>query len=301
MSASVPRARVTIVVNPSAGRGRSRSVAGELQTRLATLGVAADIVQPAPGWTRQAVRERLAEGGGATVVACGGDGTVHEVMQAVLGTDAAFGIAPCGTGNDIATVLGMRDPRRLAECIAGGRTRTVDAGWVSWGDREDHFLGVLSTGFDSTVNERANAMRWPTGRARYLASVVAELGRLRARHYTIDIDGTPMSGQALLVCIANAGMYGGGMRVCPDARVDDGALDITWVEDIPRTEFLRVLPRVFNGSHVRHPAVRTFRCRSATIAAEGQIAYADGERLGPLPIRVDARPGALRVVDTAVA
>lgn len=296
----MPGHRATIVVNPAAGRGRSRAVAGDLQGRLTSLGVATDIVQPAPGRTRQAVRERLADGG-TTVVACGGDGTVHEVMQAVLGTETPFGIAPCGTGNDIATVLGMRDPQRLAQSIAAGRTRTVDAGWVSWGDREDHFLGVLSTGFDSTVNERANAMRWPTGRARYLASVVAELGRFRARHYTVDIDGAAMTGQALLVCIANAGTYGGGMRVCPDARVDDGALDITWVEDIPRSEFLRVLPRVFSGSHVRHPAVRTFRCSAATIQAEGQIAYADGERLGPLPIRVAARPGALRVVDTAVA
>jgi diacylglycerol kinase (ATP) len=293
-------ARTSIIVNPAAGRGRARSVAADLQQRLALLGVAADLVQPMPGHTRDVVRQRVA-GGDATVIACGGDGTVHEVMQGVLGSQAAFAIAPCGTGNDIASVLGMRDADLLARSIAACRTRPVDVGWVGWSQGEDHFLGVLSTGFDSTVNERANGMRFPTGRARYLASVVAELRGYRARHYTVEVDGHTLTGHALLVCVANGGTYGGGMRVCPDARVDDGALDITWVEDIPRTEFIRVLPRVFSGAHVSHPAVHTYRCSSVTVQADDQVAYADGERLGALPIRVAARPGALRVVDTAVA
>lgn len=292
--------RATIVVNPAAGRGRSRSVAADLQCRLTAGGMPADIVQPMPGRTRDAVRERIASQAHA-VIACGGDGTVHEVMQAVIGTSSAFGIAPCGTGNDIASVLGMRDTRRLVEAARTGRTRTIDTGRVEWGGGEEHFLGVLSTGFDSTVNERANGMRWAAGRARYLIGIAAELRGYRAREYAVDVDGTVITGPALLVCIANAGTYGGGMRVCPDARVDDGMLDITWVDHIPRGEFLRVLPRVFSGTHVAHPAVRTLRCTGATIHAEGQIAYADGERLGPLPIRVAARPGSLRILDTAVA
>jgi diacylglycerol kinase (ATP) len=117
----------------------------------------------------------------------------------------------------------------------------------------------------------------------------------------VEIDGQVVTGRALLVCVANGGTYGGGMRVCPDARVDDGALDITWVEDIPRAQFLRVLPRVFSGAHVRHPSVRTYSGTSVRVEANDQIAYADGERLGALPIRIAARPGALRIIDTAVA
>lgn len=292
--------RASIIVNPAAGRGRARAIAGDMQLRLAHFGVPADLVLPATGRTRHAVRERVADGV-SVIIACGGDGTVHEVLQEVVGTQSVFAIAACGTGNDIASVLGMRDQGRVARAIAAGRTRLVDAGWVGWGAGEDHFLGVLSTGFDSAVNERANAMRFPTGRARYLASVVAELPRYQARHYAVEVDGQRLSGRALLVCIANGGTYGGGMRVCPGAQVDDGALDITWVEDIPRTEFLRVLPTVFSGAHVRHPAVRTYRCTTVEVHAEGQVAYADGERLGPLPIRVAARPGALRIIDTAVA
>ena len=262
----------------------------------------AEIVSPPAGQTRASVRDAIARGVDV-VVACGGDGTVHEVLQAVHGTGVAFAVAPCGTGNDIAGELDM--PRRphqsLALAIASGRTRWIDVGRVAWATGEEIFLGVLSTGFDSAVNERANAMRWPTGRARYLASVGLELGRFRAREYRVDLDGTMHEGRALLVCIANAGTYGGGMRVCPDAAVDDGLLDVTWVEEIPKGEFLRVLPRVFRGSHVRHPAVHTHRCRSAHIEAPGQIAYADGERLGSLPISVSVQPGALRIVDAAVA
>ena len=301
---AAPARRQSVLPRPGAARKRTDALATELAPALELIvghlrigrnfmSALDEVSSTVPDPLRTLLREVVAEARLGT--------PVHEVLQAVMGTDAPFAIAPCGTGNDIASVLGMGHPGRLADAVASGRTRRVDAGWVGWPGGEEHFLGVLSTGFDSTVYERANGMRWPTGRTCYLASVAADLGRFRARRYTVEIDGQSLTGDALLVCVANAGTYGGGMRVCPDARIDDGALDITWVEDIPRTEFLRVLPRVFNGSHVRHPAVRTYRCASASIHAEGQVAYADGERIGPLPIHVAARPGALRVVDTAVA
>ena len=293
---------VAIIVNPAAGRGRSRAVGTALQARLAMLGADARVIQPLPGRTSRAAREAAAQGA-EVVVACGGDGTVHQVLQGVCGSGAALAIAPSGTGNDIASVVhaGRVSVERMAGAILHRRRRAIDVGSAQGESGTEYFLGVLSTGFDSTVNERANAMRWPGGRARYLAGVAIELPRFSAREYEVDLDGETYRGRALLVCVANAGTYGGGMRVCPDARVDDAQLDITWVDDIAKADFLRVLPSVFSGAHVRHPAVRTMRCRRASIRAHGQVAYADGERLGPLPVDVCVQPGALHVVDVAVA
>lgn len=290
---------VVVLANPRAGRGRSVGVAGDLIARLGERGIDASVVTPVEHHVASAVHEALAAGAD-TVIACGGDGTAHQVLQPLVGSEAAFGILPTGTGNDIASVLGMKRDALTALVLAveQQRTRHVDVGRATWGNEQSWFLGVLSTGFDSTVNERANRMSWPTGRARYLAGVAIELSRFRARQYSVRIDDESLTGPGMLVCVANAGRYGGGMQVCPDAEVDDGELDITWVDDIPIRQFLRVLPRVFNGSHVSNPAVRTYRARHVHVDAPGQTAYADGERLGELPVTIDVVPGALRVLDT---
>jgi diacylglycerol kinase (ATP) len=161
--------------------------------------------------------------------------------------------------------------------------------------RADYFLGVLSTGFDSSVNERANAMS-RLGGQRYNVAIVRELASFRPVDYLVEIDGTSLKGLGMLVSVGNTTSYGGGMRVCPDAIPDDGLLDVTWLGAVSTVTFLRVFPSVFKGEHVKHPAVTTYRGAHLTIAAAGQIAYADGERIGPLPIEVSVLPAALRVL-----
>ena len=136
------------------------------------------------------------------------------------------------------------------------------------------------------------------GRARYLVGVVAELARLAPTPTILTVDGEEHVGNTVLVSIANAGRYGGGMRICPEARVDDGLLDVTWVDAIGRAELMRVLPQVFSGAHVRHPAVRTFRGHRLRVQTSGQVAYADGERVGDLPVDVEAVPSAVHLVSS---
>lgn len=287
---------VTIVANPVAGRGRAVALADRLLGELIAHSVHAEIVMPTRLQMRRVVSEAVERGPGA-VVACGGDGTIHQVLQSVAGTDVAFGMLPAGTGNDIARELDVPAVTGLAYAIAAREFVRVDLAQCSTSDgTTEWFLGVLSTGFDSTVNERANRMRWPTGRAKYLAGVALELPRFTAREYRVRVDDVEFHGRGMLVCIANAGTYGGGMRVCPGARTDDGLLDITWVDEISTLEFLKVLPRVFNGTHVTHPAVRVLRGRDLHVEAPGQVAYADGERIGPLPVAIQVLPQALRVV-----
>jgi diacylglycerol kinase (ATP) len=250
---------------------------------------------------REAARTAVASGSRA-LVACGGDGTMNTALQEVAGSMTPFAILPCGTGNDNAHEMGMPTAleswvQSLAAAMNEDRVRVVDLGLAATSEAERWFMGVLSTGFDSSVNERANRMSWPPGLAKYLVGVLAELGSFQPIAYRVCIDGVEHVDQGMLVCVGNGSRYGGGMRVCPDAQVDDGVLELTWLGRVPKTTFLRVFPTVFAGTHVRHPAVRTLRGRTFDIEGAGQVAYADGERIGPLPVRIEVVPAAVRLLD----
>lgn len=241
-------------------------------------------------------RRAVADGYDA-LVAVGGDGMLHLALQAVAGTPVVLGLVPSGSGNDFARLLGLQphEPQAAADVVADGVVRTIDAGRVgsTW------FAGVLSSGFDSAVNERANRMRWPKGRMRYNVAIVAELGVFHAMPFRIQMDDVRLETEAMLVAVGNGVSYGGGMRVCPGARIDDGLLAVTVLNRISKVEFLRVFPRVYEGRHVDHPAVTVHEARRVTLEAEHAVAYADGEPLQPLPVTVECVPGAVRVLAPA--
>jgi diacylglycerol kinase (ATP) len=219
---------------------------------------------------------------------------VHLAVQLVCGTELPLGIVAAGTGNDFARLLGLHGlpPEEAADVVAGWRPRTVDAGRVGdlW------FAGVMSSGFDSAVNERANRMRWPTGRMRYNVAIAAELRVFQAQRFRIELDGTVVDRDAMLVAVGNGVSYGGGMKVCPGALVDDGLFAVTVLNRISKPEFLRVFPRVYAGTHVDHPAVEVHEARVVSLQAPAAVAYADGEPIGPLPLTAECVPGALRVL-----
>jgi diacylglycerol kinase (ATP) len=291
-----------LVVNPAAGGGLGARHAAVAARRLHDAGIACRLVHAAsPTDTRRTAATAVSEAATA-VIACGGDGTVHEVLQAVVGTGVPLGIVAGGSGDDIAANLGFETSgaeaiaANLVASLASGSTRQVDVGDVRTSDGAiRHFVGVLTTGFDSSVNERANQMTRLRGQ-RYNVAMVRELASFRPLPYEVTIDGEPITAPGMLVSVGNGSRYGGGMLICPAARNDDGLLDVTWLGSLSTASLLRLFPRVYRGTHVDHPAVRTFRGRSLTIDAPGQIAYADGERIGPLPVQVEIRPGSLRVL-----
>lgn len=295
---------ITIVVNPTSGGGRAAKAlpafVGALQA-----GGARPVVQA----SRHAddLRRLVAEArdaGVQMVVVAGGDGTLHHAVQELAGSPTALAILPIGTGDDNARTLGipLKDPVQAAKAVLGAHVRTIDLGEVTAADgTQRFFLGVLSAGFDSFVNERANRMRWPKGKARYVVAIAGELRTFRPVEYTAQMDDTAFRQGAMLVAVGNGISYGGGMKVCPGAVPDDGLLDITWLHAVSTPTFIRVFPSVFSGSHVDKDFVSTFQARSVRLEAEGQLAYADGERIGPLPISIRARPGALSVVVPAPA
>ena len=302
---------VTLVVNPTSGRGR----AGRLLPR-----VCADLLTAFPEIHLRVHRTtsfadarlrciqavdaaRPARPGEPpdSLLVMGGDGMAHLGINACAGTDVPLGVIPAGTGNDFCQGAGL--PSSTAHAIAAtgeGRVRRIDVAQVTGvlaGGAQRRFVGsVISTGYDARVNRHANAIPSRLGRLAYGWAALAELSTFEPLPYRLTLDGQTEELPAMLVAVANAGVFGGGMRVCPDARVDDGALDVTIIHPVSRATLLRLLPAMYNGSFVRDPAVERRRAREVRIDGDGLYGMADGEELGDVPLTVRCLPGSLPVL-----
>ncbi|MEU2472971.1 diacylglycerol kinase [Streptomyces sp. NPDC052071] len=290
---------ITLFVNPTAGSGRGARAAQPAASALRDAGFSVRTVlgEDADDALRRA-REAVAGGTGA-LITVGGDGMMSLALQAVAGTATPLGAVAVGTGNDFARALGLpiRDPaaagRLAAEALKAGTVRSIDLGRVG----ERWFGSVLASGFDSRVNDRGNRMRWIGGRFKYDLAILAELAAFRPVPYRLRLDDGPVTEvEATLIAVGNGTTYGGGMRICADAVMDDGLFDVTVVGDCSRTTLLKVFPKVYRGTHLGHPAVTVHRVSSISLAAAGVTAYADGEPLGPLPLDATCVPGAVRVL-----
>jgi diacylglycerol kinase (ATP) len=297
-----PAGPVAVLANPTAGRGRHRGLLPAVLDRLGTAGRAVTLLEARTAVEAQAACHTAVEGGAGALVSVGGDGTVHLAVQAVAGSGVPYAPVPAGTGNDFAHAVGLpADPLAAADAIAdalrAGRTRAVDLGRITGRDGTRRwFGGVLAAGFDAIVNERANAMRWPSGPRRYDVAVFVELVRLRARHYVLDLDGERVETDAVLVAVGNIASYGGGMRMLPAADPTDGLLDVVVGAPMSRLTLARLKSHLYAGTHVDDPRVTTYRAARISIEATGITAYADGERAVDLPITVEVAPGALRLL-----
>lgn len=290
--------KAAILINPTSGKGRSAKNAPRAVARLRERGVDVTALQADSADASLKLAHEAVAGGVDALIACGGDGTVHLALQAVYGTDTALGIIPVGTGDDIARGLDLPrdDPAAAADVIADGRTRMVDYAVINADDgTERAFLAVMSAGFDSEVTQRANTMKWPTGTSRYLLATIAELRVYTPVEFTITVDDQVLHEQGMMLAIGNGASYGGGMKVCPSARLDDGQLDLTLLGRTSKFTFLKTFPSVFKGTHVERPFVHTLRGAKVHVEAAGQTAYADGERVAPLPVDVHVVPRGLRV------
>ncbi|MGH3472855.1 MAG: diacylglycerol kinase [Nocardioidaceae bacterium] len=285
--------RLALLVNPTVGRRAAGEAAQVVADRLGGAGYDVSRLQGLDAEDAAAIALQTVADGYDVLTVMGGDGMVHIGLQAVANSATRLGVIPTGTGNDTARYLGLPlgEPAKAAEVIVAGQTRTVDAGRIG----EVYFSSVLATGFDSLVSERANRMRWPRGQMRYNLATAAELRVFRPLPYLLELDGREVGLEAMLVAIGNGPSYGGGLRICEGAEVDDGQLDVVVIKPISKVELVKVYPQLFKGTHVTHPAYERYRVRQVSVAAPGIVAYADGERVGTLPLTVDAAPGAFTV------
>lgn len=284
---------IALVVNPTSGKGRGAAARAAVEERLRSRGASVRTIVGRDAEHARDLSAGAVTSGVDALVALGGDGMVHLALQAVAGTDTPLGIVPAGTGNDLASSLGLpqRDPVAAADIVLAGSRRRIDA--VRTEDR--WFACVLGAGFDSVVNERANTLRWPRGPQRYNVAIAVELPRFTAMPFVLTLDGEEWRTDAMLVAVGNAQSYGAGIRITPEAILDDGLLDVFVLEPVSKIDFIRTLPKARTGSHLGHPAVSVRRAKRVTIDSPGVVAYADGERMGPLPITCDCVAGALEV------
>lgn len=293
----------TLLINPAARSGARTGAATRAAERLREQGMRTTIISGgSAAESSELLRTAIGRGTDAVVVA-GGDGTVHLALQELAGTAVPLGIIPIGTGNDFATALGLRELHADAavEIILAGLTRRIDLARVTRGDGSTAYFGsVLASGFDSRVNDRANAMRWPRGGSRYHIAILIEFLTLRGIPYEVDLESTDgarerISGDLVMGTVGNGSSYGGGIPICPDADIADGVLDVTLVRPAGRVRLLRLLPKVYRGTHPNAPEVSTHRVRSVRLASPGVTAYADGDPIGALPLTIEIAPAALSV------
>jgi diacylglycerol kinase (ATP) len=281
-----------LVINPVAGQGRGASVGTHVAGYLNSHGIKYEIIIGRNGIDQADSLQRFLDRNPdcSGVMAVGGDGLLHLVLQKITPAQVPLAMIPAGTGNDFVRTLGwsIDDVDAILQAVLSTKPSSVDLGLVDG----EWFAAILSTGFDSIVNEKANAMSWPKGPMKYNAAIAIVLPRFKPHHYEIVLDDRTISTQAMLIAVSNGRSYGGGMLVCPQADVSDGYFDVMVLHPVSKLEFIKVFPRVFKGTHITHPAVEIVRSKSVKISADA-VAYADGERIGQLPVSAQCIPGAL--------
>lgn len=279
-----------LLANPTSGGGKGakhkRVIAQDLALRDMRF---TDISGSSYESARVNLRTALNSMETKALIIVGGDGLVHLAIQELANTTLPLIVIPSGTGNDFARSTGipLDDPSAALAFALDNKPQQVDLGNVDG----RFFAEILSTGFDSVVNERANRIRWQSKR-KYDLAMLLELPLFKPISYAITLDDRKIETEAMLIAIANGMSYGGGMKVCPNASLTDGLFDLMILQPVSKPEFLRVFPKVFKGTHITHPQVRIERARVVQIEAQA-VAYADGERVGELPIHAKVARGAL--------
>jgi len=305
---SLDNATTTLVVNPTAGRGKALRILprvmsefvkglpeGSLQVLQAT---SFDDAQRLCQATVAAAQAR--PGRHDSLVVMGGDGMMHLGLNACGGTEVPLGMIPAGTGNDICRGVGLPlDAVAAARIIVDGTTKAVDLAFVvgklARGATQRYVGSVVATGYDASVSWRGTQMSVRWGALTYAAAALAELRRFEPRRYRLRIDGVERDLPAMLVAVANGAYYGGGMQIAPTASITDGNLDVTIVHPVSRFTLIRLLGRMFDGSFVTDPAIETLKAKEVVIDGDGLLGMADGEALGDVPLGVTCQAGALTV------
>jgi len=296
--------RFVIIANPTAGRRDCAAYARKIARLLQAGGAESRVAFTARrGDAERIAREALGvtpDGDGARlcVVACGGDGTIQEVVNAMApeaGGESLLGLAPAGRCNDFASALGIRyDAEQVAGVLLAGKTRPVDVGKVNG----RYFCTVAALGFDAAVSRFVNDMRMPLrGTIAYVYGVLRVLLVYRCVAVRVVCDDDTFDGPRFLVASANTASYGGQMRIAPTASPFDGELDLCVVSVLSRFRVVRLLRRVIRGEHAGLAEVSLVRTRSVRIESEErQEIWADGELVGETPAVIEVVPGVVRVV-----
>ncbi|MEN6368450.1 MAG: diacylglycerol kinase family protein [Thermotogota bacterium] len=293
----MPTEKYFLIVNLIAGRGRCKAIFPKVKQALDRLPIEYDLHYTNEPLEAVDVAKMGVEAGFTRIAAMGGDGTVNEVANGLLGANVTLGVIPAGTGNDFIRMMGIpSDPLAALDVLIHGTERTIDIGRVA---EDRYFVNGLGIGIDAQVARDVLAMEKLRGAPAYLYAAVKEVFRFPAFGVRLQSEGWEASVDCLSLGIANGKYCGGGFMLAPRAVIDDGLIDVAAIGDFPRLERLYRLPQARAGKHINLPQVRYHQAAEATITSEEQlIAHMDGEPYKPPsgPFRVRAIPRALRVL-----
>ena len=306
-SGSARASNIVVFINPSAGAGRARNSLPRIQRVFESSSIPAEFVMT---HSAEELESRVPEAilrGKNLLITAGGDGTFQALANAAFGADALLGIIPVGGGNDFATALGMPgDPVKATEALLAGQARLVDLVRVRTGDgRTRLYAGGGGVGLDAeAVRYASGAYRQLPGRIRYIASALTALARFDSLGVRIDFPGSNLPSsetQVLLAAALNSPTYGAGLRLAPDAKIDDGSLEVVMIEKLNKFEVLTLLPRLMGSGELRTPRVKRWRARGVRFTTQQPCMFhGDGEILGPTPVEIEVVPRAVRVLTPTV-
>lgn len=288
-----------VIVNPAAGRGRAARAERKIADLFASRGHSAEFVRSQSGDDARQLASRAAGQGYRCVAALGGDGTFHHVVNGIVGTDCIAAFFPAGSGNDIAEGLRIPDdPVRAVELFFKVETRPIDVVAVRFADgRSTHYIGAGGIGLDAEAALQANTRfrRWP-GVLRYIAGAFWTFAHEASFELHAEIDGFLWSGNAILAAVANSSSYGSGIRIAPNARMDDGTLNVVLVEQVGWIRLIHGLAVLVMDRELRFKEVKRFSARRVRLEAGRSVrVHGDGEQLGVSPTEFEILPGAIRI------
>ncbi|MCC6187585.1 MAG: diacylglycerol kinase family lipid kinase [Anaerolineales bacterium] len=298
---------VQLIFNPMADRGRSGQRASDLRAIINELGGADWSGTEYPAHAAE-LAAQAADRGCETVVALGGDGTVHEIINGLMRIEAArrprLGIVPIGSGNDFAYALGVpTNPQEAVRRAFAGSERRADAALIRDGSgRSEYFCNTAGIGFDGAINIRTRKLKVVSGFLMYLTATLQSIAlNFDAPHLRVEYDGGTLDQRVLMLTIGNGPREGGGFVTTPAAKVDDGLLDFVYIGPVSQFRLLRLLPKVMNGAHVREPDIHLATTTRLRLEADRALPiHIDGELFAPYEadvrqVEVEVVPGALRV------
>lgn len=291
----------TVFVNPWAGGGQATRIAARVRAAFARAGYAAQFREPrCVGDFRGQVRAAIS-GGCKTLIAMGGDGTLQVLVREALQCPVTFGIIPAGGGNDFAEALGIRNWQHAAQVITLGRTRAVDLMRVQFKEGSAIYLGGGGVGLDAEAARLASERfaKW-RGRLRYLAAAVSALRGFPGIEVELGFPADDMPaarGKVLLAAVLNTPSYGGGLRLAPDAPLDDGLAEVVLIEMLSKWQVASVIPHLMLTGELKTGRVQRLRASRITLnTPEKTWFHGDGELLGQDAREISVLPKAMRIL-----
>ncbi len=293
-----------LIANPISGKGKAKTVAERTQNLLMYSGHKGQLKFTTGSGDAKDFAEVAASVGIKWVIVCGGDGTLHEVVNGIAAvSDVTLSIIPCGRGNDLASAIGVpQKTEKAVDTFFDAIEKCIDLGYVRSDKGSEHYFTTIATcGYDTEVSRRGAARDTffgikISGTASYLYAAVVTLFRYKSPFVQIEGDFGKYEGEILLAATGNTNSYGGGFKIVPDAVFDDGLFDVCIIRPLPSFTILRLMVTLFWGGHVNHPAVEICRTRSLKITSDPPVMlFADGEPMCETPATIEMIKQGLKV------